>query len=72
MDLTFKKSANSAAQFAYDGDRLVGSVIKVEGWTVRGAPVKWEAHRNGRRIGRADTRKEAAELLARLDTARRA
>lgn len=69
-DLSFKKSKNSGAQFVYDGDVLIGSVLKVEGWTVRGAPVSWQAHRNGRKVGNADTRKGAAELLVSLHSSR--
>lgn len=54
---TFRKG------FVYAGDKLVGSVRKVEGRTVRGAPVRWEAWRKGRCLGSAPTRHAAAALL---------
>lgn len=65
MELTFKRSAKSDAQFVYNGDALVGAVRKNEHWTVRGTRIDWTASRNGRVIGNAETRKAAAELLVR-------
>lgn len=64
MDISFRKSAKSASQFVYDGDMLIGAVRKNENWTVRGTRVDWTATHKGRIVGNADTRKAAAELLA--------
>jgi len=64
MALTFKRSKDFPEFYQVrDGDTLIGSVKRVEGWTVRGAPVRWEARRKGRYLGSADTRKDAAALI---------
>ncbi len=62
-DIRYRKSTKSSAQFVYLGETLIGSVRRMEDWTVRGTRVRWEAYRTGNFIGSAPTRKEAASLL---------
>lgn len=57
----FKKSGSG--YFVYRNDKLLGHVRKIEGWTVRGRPVRWEAFRKGRMIGSETSRFAAAALL---------
>ncbi|RUU99456.1 hypothetical protein EOB36_20480 [Mesorhizobium sp. M6A.T.Cr.TU.017.01.1.1] len=62
--ITFRKSDKSDGQFVYDADELIGIVRKDEAWTVRGTRVSWLAYRKGTYIGSAETRGDAAKLLA--------
>lgn len=66
-EIKFRKSTRSDAQFVYADDILIGTVKKVEHWTVRGTSVKWDAQRKGRFVGSGNSRKEAAELLCKLE-----
>jgi hypothetical protein len=67
LDVSFKKSDKSARQFVYLGDKLIGSVAKQERWTVRGNAVQWDAYRKGSCVGSGRTRKEAAEILRKIE-----
>lgn len=63
MEITFKKSEKSAAQFVYYDGKLIGSVRKSEAWTTRGTRISWDAFRKGVCVGSAETRAAAAKLL---------
>lgn len=48
-----------------------GRVRRVEDWTVRGTRVRWQAEtKNGRVLGSAPTRKEAAQFFPLVETKR--
>lgn len=66
MAMTFERSDYNLNRYkVFDGDRFLGFVERVEGWTVRGRPISWKARRIGHaHVGSASTRKEAAQLLA--------
>lgn len=72
--LEFKRSQKTNAYFVYAvntarGEHVVGRVLRVEKWTVRGTRVQWEASRMGAYVGSFATRKEAGEALYQKENA---
>jgi hypothetical protein len=58
-----RRHGTNSYRVEIDG-RYVGSVRRVEDWTVRGTRVRWEATtRGGRFLGDGPTRKVAAQFL---------